>query len=86
MAWQVSAGSLDEKKRLYRIFYKPVEAVAPLLDLEISIRMKKPEGLKDFVEVVLGALDNTDLDVGFRETCRRLLVLDPWLSYVWAHK
>jgi hypothetical protein len=80
--WQVSAGSLEKKKRLYRFFY--LDAGGLRIEEEFTIYVQKPQTLKGFFDRMLEVSKMPALDNGFRRTCGRLLVLDPWLGYLWA--
>jgi hypothetical protein len=75
--WNVSAGSLEKRQRLYRILYK--SSTVSLQD-EITIDVKRPEDLKDFFVGLLELLQRRDLDPAFQSACADVMAEDPWLS------
>jgi hypothetical protein len=75
--WNVSAGSLERKARLYRVVYHDSET---RIESEQTIHVKYPGKLKDFYELVCGILGRDDVDVEFQRACKSLLEQDPWLS------
>ncbi len=74
--WNVAAGALEQDQRLYRVFYK--SSTIEITD-EITIRVKAPEGLKDFFAFLVGIGERTDIDPKFQQACADLLREDPWL-------
>ena len=75
--WNVAAGSLEKRQRLYRIVYK--SNTVNLQD-EITIDVKKPEDLKDFFVQLLEILQRKDMDPVFQKACADVMIEDPWLS------
>jgi hypothetical protein len=75
--WNVSAGSLEKRQRLYRILYKTSDIS---LQDEITIDVKKPEDLKDFFVGLLEILQREDIDPAFQKACADVMIEDPWLS------
>jgi hypothetical protein len=79
VAWNVAAGSLEKRHRLYRIYYKCTRTLLEIKD-EITIDVKRPEALQAFFSLLVDLLRKTDLDPHFQHACLDLLVEDPWLS------
>ncbi len=75
--WNVAAGSLEKRQRLYRIVYK--SAKVNIVD-EITIDVKAPEDLKDFFIGLLEILRREDVDPVFQKACADVMIEDPWLS------
>ncbi len=75
--WNISAGSLERKARLYRVVYKDSET---RIESEQTIHVKYPAKLKEFYELIYGILGRDDLDVEFQRACKNMLEQDPWLS------
>jgi hypothetical protein len=75
--WNVAAGSLEKRQRLYRVVYK--SAAVNIVD-EIAIDVKTPEALKDFFVLLLEILKRTDVDPDFQKACADVMIEDPWLS------
>ncbi len=75
--WNVAAGALEKRQRLYRVLYK---SSAITIEDEITVDVKAPEGLKDFFMLLTGILARTDVDPAFTQACADLLNEDPWLS------
>lgn len=75
--WNVAAGGLEKRQRLYRVLYK--SSTVSIQD-EITIDVKAPEGLRDLF-VLLGEItERSGLDPAFQRACADLLYEDPWLS------
>ena len=80
--WNVAAGALEKRQRLYRVLYK--SSTVSIQD-EITIDVKAPEGLKDFFVLLVGITERTDVDPAFQRACGDLLREDPWLSmFQWS--
>lgn len=80
--WNVAAGALEKRQRLYRVLYK--SSTVSIQD-EITIDVKVPEGLKDFFVLLVGIAERSDLDPAFQRACSDLLCEDPWLSmFQWS--
>ncbi len=75
--WNVAAGALEKRQRLYRVFY---ESSTVKIQDEITINVKAPEVLKDFFFFLRQLLVRSELDPAFQQACRDLLTEDPWLS------
>lgn len=80
--WNVAAGTLEKRQRLYRVFYQ--SSTVSIQD-EITIDVKAPEGLKDFFTLLVDITGRTGLDPAFQQACADLLHEDPWLSmFEWS--
>ncbi len=75
--WNVAAGALEKRQRLYRVLYK--SSTITITD-EITVDVKAPEALKDFFMLLTGIRNRTDVDPAFQQACADLLTEDPWLS------
>ena len=75
--WNVAAGSLEKRQRLYRILYK--SATVSIVD-EITMDVKSPEALKDYFIGLLEILKREDVDPAFQKACADVMIEDPWLS------
>ena len=78
-SWNLAAGSLEKRQRLYRVHYTCQKGGLEIKD-ELTIDVKKPEPLRAFFDLLHGVLGRTDLHPRFQEACVDLLVEDPWLS------
>lgn len=76
-SWNVSAGSLERRQRLYRIFYESPDYCT---QQEITIDVKKPELLKEYFLYIVGILKQPAVDPDFLKACKDLLAEDPCLS------
>jgi len=75
--WNIAAGALEKRQRLYRILYKGPTAT---IDDEITIDVHSPAALKEFFLLLTGICNRMDLDPSFKQACSDLLIEDPWLS------
>lgn len=75
--WNVSAGSLERKARLYRVVYEDSDTC---IKSEQTIHVKYPNQLKEFYELLQTILQRDDVDIEFQKACTALLSHDPWLS------
>jgi hypothetical protein len=75
--WNVSAGSLERKARLYRVIYEDSET---RISSEQTIHVKYPAQLKEFYELLQTIVQRDDIDMEFQKACTTLLAHDPWLS------
>jgi hypothetical protein len=74
--WNVAAGALEKRLRLYRIYYKSDEYS---VDKELTVDVKYPDALKE-VFMLIAELQELPLDPYFRHACLDLIIEDPWLS------
>ena len=84
--WQISAGSLENKKRLYRIYYKTISDGVVQIETEVTVRMDRISELEPFFIHIRDVSKRENLSESFRKTCLRLIITDPWLGYLWASK
>jgi hypothetical protein len=75
--WNISAGSLERKARLYRVVYQDSDT---RIESEQTIHVSYPNQLKDFYELISSIVGRDDVDVEFQKACTTLLEQDPWLS------
>lgn len=75
--WNVSAGALERKARVYRVMYEDSENQ---IKSEQTIHVSYPSQLKEFYEMLCGIMGRDDVDVEFQRACKNMVEQDPWLS------
>jgi hypothetical protein len=76
--WNVSASSIDNQNRLYRIVYTE-DTVTYEQEVKIPFHNYK-KLLKDFYLILKKVIEDDTLSFEFRDVCKELLITDPWLN------
>ncbi len=74
--WNLAAGALERKARLYRVVYNDGSTQ---IECEQTIHVRHPEGLSDWYNLIDSLLQRDDIDLEFQRACKELLLQDPWL-------
>jgi|LauGreDrversion4_2_1035121.scaffolds.fasta_scaffold880482_2 hypothetical protein len=75
--WNLAAGSLERKARLYRVIYQDSET---RIESEQTIHVKYPRDLEGFYKLLQEILERDDIDISLQKACKILIEEDPWLS------